>query len=363
MSKDYYEILGVTKDASVDEIKKAYRQAALKHHPDKGGDEAKFKESLEAYEILSDQNKRYTYDNPRGNFYGNTDFSPFMHRRYSYRMHMPQVGENEIYNLELDLEETVRDNIKKEIKVKVRIRCEHCLDGSGLKTGKSKKRCSMCNGQGQVNSETQREDGWVSIHIVTCHKCKGEGEFIEDEDKCIHCNGSGFTIKEKKMDVTIPKGISTGQGLVLSGEGHCGKYGGPPGDILVRAIIRKHDIFFSDGPNIKMIFPITLGQAILGDEIIVPTIYGKTIQVTIYPGTPAINQIEKRGYGRPFVNNPGRRGNFYITTQIQIPFCVSDEEKVLYENIRKIEKGKDTDNNITRYLETIKHVQEKDSNR
>ena len=360
--RDYYEILGVTKDATPEEIKKAYRLGALKHHPDRGGNEDEFKAISEAYEVLADTEKRHQYDNP----YEDIPFMPsFFRNTYRHQKYkMPQSGRNIIYNLELDLEETVLDNIDKEITVKVEEHCDQCLDGSGLKEGKSKRKCSACNGQGQVNSTSHRDNGWVSIHVVTCHKCKGEGEYIEDADKCPNCHGSGVIVKGKKVNIKVPIGISTGQGLLLNNEGNCGKNGGPNGDILVRIILKKHDIFSFEGADIKLTLPISISQAVLGDKVIVPTICGEELLITIEPGTSAVSQIVKRGYGRPKCGVPGQKGDFYIITKIQTPSNISDEEKVLYEKIMDIEKNnKNTDNSVTRYLEKIKNVPEKNSDR
>ena len=356
--RDYYEVLGVTKSSTKEEIKKAYRQLAIKFHPDKnrGNPEAeeKFKEATEAYEILSDDEKRKLYDQfgkagvgaggPGGYGYkAYTDFSDIFgdigdifseffgagfggagNRRYGTRR-----GSDLRYNIEITLEDAA---LGKEIKIEIprSEQCETC-GGSGAKNGKVQT-CTTCQGTGQV----RRTQGFFSV-ASTCPKCRGTGKMISDP--CKDCSGSGLIEKKRTLHVKIPPGVESGSRLKVTGEGEAGPNGGPRGDLYVVTHIARHEIFERQGNDLILQANILVTRAILGGEIEVPTIDGKKVKMKIPPGTESGQIFRLKGKGMPYVGGYGK-GDQHVIIQVKIPKNLNGKSKELVEELAK-ELGED----------------------
>ncbi len=288
MSKrDYYEVLGVSQDASKDEIKKAYRKLAKKYHPDVSEEEnasEKFKEAQEAWEVLGDQQKRAQYDQfghagqnagqGFGGFGGAEDFGGFGDifdmffggggRRRD--PNAPRKGADLQYTMTLDFEEAIFGK-ETDVQIPKEENCETC-DGSGAKPGTQPETCSHCKGAGQLNQEQDTPFGRV-VNRRVCHYCHGTGKFIKD--KCNTCGGDGKVKKRKTIHISIPAGIDEGQQIRISGQGEPGENGGPAGDLYVVVQIRPHEFFQREGNHIFCEMPVTFAQSALGDEVEVPT--------------------------------------------------------------------------------------------
>ena len=344
--RDYYEVLGIEKGATEDEIKKAYRQLAKKHHPDvNSGDKAaevKFKEVSEAYGVLSDAQKRQMYDNyghagvdpsygGGGGFGGFGNYSDFDLGSIfegvfgggfggQTRRNAPQKGETLRYNLVLSFEEAAF-GCEKEVTV---TRAEDCQDcgGSGASKGTSAETCDNCHGTGQTKT-TQRTPFGVFSSSSPCQKCKGTGKIIKTP--CSKCGGTGHTRRTRQIKVAVPNGIDDGQSISLRGEGGFGKNGGQKGDILVAISIRPHPIFSRDGFDVVVDIPITFVQATLGDELIVPTIDGK-IKYTVPEGTQTGAIFRLKNKGIPNLNGHGR-GDQFVRVTIETPKNLSAAQK------------------------------------
>lgn len=347
MSKrDYYEVLGVEKGASKDEIKKAYRKLARKYHPDvnKEADaESKFKEAKEAYEVLGNEQKRAQYDQfghagtQNGGFGGGAqDFSGFGDifdmffggggRR---NPNAPQQGADLQYTMTLDFEEAVFGK-ETEISIPKDEECDTC-HGSGAKPGTKKKTCSHCHGSGQLNQEQNTPFGKV-VNRRVCHFCQGTGEIIED--KCTTCGGTGKVKKHVKIKVSIPAGIDEGQQIRVSGRGEPGKNGGPPGDLFVVIAIKPHEFFQRDGDHIFLELPITFAQAALGDEISVPTVHGK-VMFKIPAGTQTGKTFRLKGKGAPNVRGYGH-GDQHVKVRVITPTKLTDRQKELLKEFNQL---------------------------
>ena len=312
MSKrDYYEVLGLSKDASERDIKKAYKRLAMKLHPDRNkgdkGKEEEFKEVKEAYEILNDDQKRAAYDQYGhaafeqgghgggggfgGGFGGGHDFGDIFGDIFGGgrggRQQRQQRGSDLRYNLELTLEEAVKGKTL-EIKVPTYVACEPC-DGSGAKKGSSSKTCSTCHGHGQV----QMRQGLFAVQ-QTCPTCNGKGKVISDP--CTSCRGQGRVQKNKTLSVKIPPGVDTGDRIRLSGEGEAGENGAPAGDLYVQANVKPHSIFERDENDLYCEMPISFTTAALGGEIEVPTLAGK-VKLKIPKETQTGKMFRLRGKG------------------------------------------------------------------
>ena len=335
--KDYYEVLGVARTATPEEIKKAYRQSALKFHPDRNPDnpesEEKFKECTEAYQVLCDQEKRARYDTyghqaPGGfGFNGNMDFGNLddvlgdllgglfggAGRRGGRRR-----GVDLRYDLKISFMEAFRGT-EKNITVPRNVPCPTCK-GSGAKPGTEPTTCSVCGGHGQVRFQ----QGFFSISRA-CHRCGGSGRIILDP--CENCRGSGHVEEERKIAVKIPAGIDTGQRLRLRGEGEAGEQGGPTGDLHVVILVEDHPIFVRQGSELVIDLPLSFPQAALGDEVEVPTPDG-SVKLKIPPGTQNDKVFRLRGKGMPGVDGPGR-GDLHVRVFIEVPNRLSDEQTEL----------------------------------
>ena len=351
--RDYYEVLGVSKGASDDEIKKAYRKLAKKYHPDMNpGDkeaEAKFKEVNEAYSILSDSEKRARYDQfghagvdpnygaggPGGGFggfdMGDIDlgdiFGSFFGGGFggfggsaSSRRNGPQKGESLRASLTISFEEAAF-GCEKEINLNRTEECEAC-HGSGAEPGTTAETCPDCRGTGVVRVQ-QRTGGFAFSSTAPCSRCRGTGKIIHTP--CKACGGSGSAKKTKRVTVSIPAGIDDGQAISLRGQGNAGKNGGPAGDLIVAVHVKPHPQFHRDGTTVLYEQPVTFYQAVMGAELEIPTIDGK-VKYNLPAGTQTGTTFRLRGKGIPELRGRGR-GDQYVTVKVQVPTGLNKEQK------------------------------------
>ncbi len=362
MSKrDYYEILGVTKSASADEIKKAYRKVAMQYHPDRNpGDKAaedKFKEAAEAYEILSDQDKRAQYDrfghagvagNGRGGYGGNMNmddiFSQFgdifgedifenffggqARGRGQGGRPRGSRGSNLRIKIKLTYEEIAK-GASKTVKVKKHITCTTCT-GSGAKDKNSVQTCGTCGGSGQVRKVTNTFLGQMQT-VTTCPACGGEGSTITQ--KCNSCKGEGRIYGEETVTLDIPAGVQEGMQLNLSGKGNAGERGGSPGDLIILIEEEAHGQLQRDGLNVVFDLYISIPDAIFGTQLEVPTIDGKA-KIKIPPGTQSGKIFRLKGKGFPSVNNHYEKGDQLIHVNVWTPQHLNAEEKAIMEKMQ-----------------------------
>ncbi|MCF7518084.1 MULTISPECIES: molecular chaperone DnaJ [Pseudoalteromonas] len=358
MSKsDYYEVLGVSKDASERDIKKAYKRLAMKYHPDRtAGDkelESKFKEVKEAYEVLTDPQKRQMYDQyghaafdqngggGHGGFGGgHGDFGDIFGDVFGdifggggRRQSRQQRGADLRYNMDLSLEEAVRGK-DVEIKVPTWVSCKPC-DGSGAKAGSKPKTCTTCHGAGQV----QMRQGFFAVQ-QTCPTCQGTGQIISDP--CDSCHGQGRVEKTKTLSVKIPAGVDTGDRIRLSGEGEAGMHGAPAGDLYVQVSVREHPIFQRDGNNLYCEVPIGFTTAALGGEIEVPTLDGRA-KLKIPSESQTGKMFRMRGKGVKSVRS-GAQGDLICKVVIETPVNLNDRQRELLEELEQ-SMGKDGSKN------------------
>ena len=339
--RDYYEVLGVSKSASADEIKKAYRRLAMKHHPDRneddsGASETKFKEAKEAYEVLKDSEKKATYDQfghdglrrgpggrggaeGFGDIFGDVFGDIFGGGR---RGGGPQVfrGADLGYELKLDLEKAVTGDTV-EIDVPTQVGCASC-HGSGAKKGTSPETCSTCGGAGQV----RMQQGFFSVQ-QTCPACKGAGTTISNP--CDDCHGRGRIRKTRTLSVKVPAGVDDGDRIRLSGEGEAGRNGGPAGDLYVELRVSKHKIFERDGANLACEIPISFTTATLGGEVELPTLDGN-VSLKVPAGTQSGKVFRLRGKGVTTVRDP-RQGDLFAQVAVETPINLTSEQEELLE--------------------------------
>ncbi|MGG3915562.1 molecular chaperone DnaJ [Rossellomorea vietnamensis] len=353
MSKrDYYEVLGVGKDASKDEMKKAYRKLSKKYHPDinKEADaDEKFKEISEAYEVLSDDQKRAQYDrfghtDPNQGFGGGADFggggfggfedifNTFFGGGGGGRRrdpNAPRQGADLQYTMSLTFEEAVFGK-ETEIEIPREEECDTC-HGSGAKPGTKVNTCSHCNGSGQLNVEQNTPFGRI-VNRRVCHYCNGTGKQIKE--KCSTCGGAGKVQKRRKIAVKIPAGIDDGQQLRVTGQGEPGINGGPAGDLYVVFHVRSHDFFERNGDDIYCEMPVTFAQAALGDEIEVPTLHGK-VKLKVPAGTQTSTRFRLKGKGVPNVRGYGT-GDQHVQVKVVTPSKLTDKQKQLLREFADI---------------------------
>ncbi|MBU5455492.1 molecular chaperone DnaJ [Caproiciproducens sp. MSJ-32] len=348
--KDYYEILGVSRDATESEIKTAYRFLAKKYHPDLNpGDkeaEQRFKEINEAYEVLSDSDKRRRYDtfghagvNGQGGY--SQDFGGFGDifddifdifsggfTQTSSKRRGPVRGADLRYNLDLEFMEAVF-GAEKEIQIRKTEQCETC-SGTGVKPGSSKETCSKCHGTGEVRYVQQSPFGRF-VRVATCDQCNGTGEVIKE--KCTVCSGTGKEIKNKKIKVKIPAGVDTGSIISIHGEGEMGDRGGPPGDLYIYINVKEHEFFKRQGNDIYLTVPISFVDAALGAEIDVPTLDGMS-KYNIPEGTQTGTRFRLKNKGVPNVRGVGR-GDLYFNVEVQVPKKLNEKQKQLLREFAK----------------------------
>lgn len=352
--RDYYEVLGVDKNADENAIKKAYRVLAKKYHPDANpGDaeaEKKFKEASEAYAVLSDPQKKAQYDQyghaafeqggagwgGAGGFdFNSADFGDIFGdifgdlfgggRSRSRANNGPMRGANIRAAVHVTFEEAVF-GCEKELEISLKDECKTC-GGSGAKPGTSKDKCPKCDGKGQVVFTSQSLFGMVR-NVQTCPDCQGSGQIIKD--KCSDCRGTGYISSRKKIAVTVPAGIDNGQSVRIREKGEPGINGGPRGDLLVQVIVKDHAIFQRQDMNIFSTAPISFAQAALGGDILLDTVDGKVIY-EVKPGTQTDTRIRLKGKGVPSLRNKDIRGDQYVTLIVQTPSKLSHEAKELLE--------------------------------
>ncbi|WP_066196591.1 MULTISPECIES: molecular chaperone DnaJ [Gracilibacillus] len=367
MSKrDYYEVLGVSKDASKDEIKKAYRKLARKYHPDvnkEEGADAKFKEAKEAYEALSDDQSRAQYDQfghagpqSQGGFGGGEDFGGFgdifdMFFGGGRRRdpNAPQQGNDLQYAMTLEFEDVIFGK-ETDIHIPKEEECETC-QGTGAKPGTHPETCSHCNGSGQLNVEQNTPFGRV-VNRRVCHYCQGTGKIIKD--KCTTCHGSGKVKKSKKIHISIPAGIDDGQQIRVGGQGEPGINGGPAGDLYVVIQVKPHEFYQREGDNIYCEMPITFAQAALGDEIEVPTVHGK-VKLKIPAGTQTGKTFRLKGKGVPNVRGYGH-GDQHVQIRVITPSSLSDRQKELLREFNEISGNQPTDEHEDSFFQRVKRA-------
>lgn len=356
--RDYYEVLGISKDADDAAIKKAYRVLAKKYHPDMNpGDaeaEKKFKEASEAYAVLSDADKRRQYDQfghaafeggagGAGGFGGfdfnSADFGDIFGdifgdlfggggRRGGRANNGPMKGANIRKSIRITFEEAVF-GCEKELDLVLKDPCKTC-NGTGAKPGTSPETCPKCGGKGQVVFTSQSFFGTVQ-NVQTCPNCGGSGKVIKE--KCSSCSGTGYTSSRKKIQVSIPAGIDNGQSVRIREKGEPGVNGGPRGDLLVEVNVSRHPIFQRQDVHIFSTVPISFAQAALGGDVKVPTVDGDVIY-TVKPGTKTDTKVRLKGKGVPSLRNSSVRGDHYVTLVIQTPDKLSAEAK---EALRKFD--------------------------
>ena len=390
MPKDYYDILGVDRNASQDEIKKAYRKQALKYHPDKNPDdpeaEQKFKEAAEAYSVLSDEQKRKRYDQfghqgvkggagrgAGGEYQGFSNVEDifdafgdifggfggfgdiFGGRRTSRagrsgrRSSSVQRGSDLKIKLKLGLEE-IAEGVEKRVKVRRLERCDDC-NGSGAESGSSKQTCPVCNGAGEIRQSSQSIFGQM-VNIRECSNCNGTGEVIEN--LCNTCGGSGLVRKEVTLNVDVPSGVGSGNYMTLRGEGNKGPNGGPPGNLVVMFEEKSHKYFTRKGNDILLEAKIAMSQAVLGDEIQVPTLNGKA-SLKIPAGIQSGKVLRMRKKGLPAVNG-NERGDQLVRIQIVTPKKISAEERELYEQLAEHDREHVKNGSGEGFFEKVKNA-------
>lgn len=360
--RDYYEVLGVSKTASDDELKKAYRVLAKKYHPDMHpGDkeaEEKFKEASEAYAILSDPDKRRQYDQfghsafdggagGAGGFdFSNMDmgdifgdlfgdlFGGGARRQRSYNG--PMKGQNIRSSVRITFEEACF-GCEKELDLNLKEECNTC-HGTGARPGTSSETCSKCGGKGQVVFTQQSLFGMVR-NVQTCPDCRGTGKIIKD--KCPDCYGSGYVNSKKKIKVSIPAGIDNGQSVRIRDKGEPGSNGGPRGDLLVEVIVSRHPVFQRQDFDIFSTAPISFAQAALGGDVRISTIDGDVLY-NVKAGTQTDTKVRLRGKGVPTLRNKQVRGDHYVTLVVQVPTKLTHEQKELLKQFDEALNGEKT---------------------
>lgn len=363
--RDYYEVLGVQKGASDADIKKAYRKVAKKYHPDTNPNnpeaEAKFKEATEAYEVLSDPEKRAKYDQfghaafeqggggaggfggfggfdfggaDMGDMFGDIFGDIFGGGRSRQKSNGPMPGANVKTSIRIKFEEAVFGT-EKELDLTLKDECTSC-HGTGAAAGSSPETCQKCGGKGQVVYTQQSLFGMVR-NVQTCPDCHGTGKIIKN--KCKDCSGTGYVKNRKKISVTVPAGIDNGQSIRIRGKGEPGSNGGPRGDLMVTVVIERHPIFQRQGFDLFSTAPVSFADAALGATIRIDTIDGQ-VEYDLKAGTQTDTKVRLRGKGVPTLRNKNVRGDHYVTLVVQVPTNMNAEQKRALEDFRNAMNGK-----------------------
>ena len=354
--KDYYKILGVPRNASQEEIKKAYRRLAHKYHPDKGGDEKKFKEINEAYQVLSNPEKRAQYDRFGESFEfgkeGSGFSSGFFWKDFQENFGFDSIDLEEIFEdffsfgrekrkkeinrgrdieleVKINLEDTLK-GIKKRITLEKFVKCPRC-QGKGAEPGSSLKECFSCRGQGEVQ-QIKRTIFGTFTRYIRCPECGGEGRI--PEHPCNVCRGEGRIKGEESIEVFIPAGVDSGQVIKITGKGEAGRRGGRAGDLYIRVFVRPHSLFERKGDDLYIDIPISFSQAVLGDEVEVPTPERKKILLKVPQGTQSGKVLRISNKGIPHFSGFGR-GDLYVKLIVKTPKRLNKEQRKLLERLRK----------------------------
>ncbi len=358
--RDYYEVLGVGKNASDSELKSAYRKLAKKYHPDANpGDkeaEAKFKEASEAYAVLSDADKRRQYDQfghsafenggaggfdfsgmDMGDIFGDIfgDLFGGGFGRSRRDPNAPTRGANVRAQVRITLEEACF-GVDKELELNLKDECGTC-HGTGAKPGTSPEVCATCEGKGQILTTQKSLFGMVQ-NVSTCPHCHGTGKVIKD--KCMDCHGTGYTSSKKKIQVSIPAGIDHGQSVRIRGKGEPGTNGGARGDLLVEVFVERNELFERHDYDIYSVVKVSYPTAVLGGEIVVKTIDGE-VAYTVKAGTQTGTRVRLRGKGVPSLRNKKLRGNHYVDLVVDVPTTVTKEQKKLLQQLEESFEGKE----------------------
>ena len=377
---DYYEILGVSKTATTDELKRAYRSQAMKYHPDRNPNnpeaEAKFKEINEAYDVLKDEQKRAAYDrygkqafqsggmgggNPFGGFgfdfsgasggfsdiFGDI-FSEFMGGgRQQRNPNAPQDGADLRYNLDITLEEAF-NGVEKEITVPHAELCEDC-HGHGTADGKEAPVCSTCHGRGKIQSQK----GGFFIVETTCPTCKGKGRVVKES--CIKCHGEGLVHTEKQIKIKIPAGIETDTRMRVAGAGESGLRGGQNGDLYVFINVLPHKLYVREGANLYTTVPVSMACAALGGKIEIPSIDGRKINIDVPVGTQTNQQQKVSNEGMPIIRSK-RKGDLFVRFVVETPVNLNKRQKELLEEFRSLSKDENCQPQTKGFMDKIKDL-------
>ncbi|MSU54273.1 MAG: molecular chaperone DnaJ [Candidatus Staskawiczbacteria bacterium] len=357
---DYYEILGVTKNASQEEVKKAFHKLAHKYHPDKGGDEKKFKEINEAYQVLSDATKRQQYDQfgkgfdqmggggaqdfnwawqnqSQGQGMDAEDLSDIFENFFSFGGGGRRASKKDIkkgkdiqVDIEINLEDTLQQTTKT-INLEKLITCHRC-EGKGAEPGTKIHECVMCRGQGQVQQVKRTILGSYTT-FTTCPECKGEG--TKPEKPCNVCRGEGRTKGREEIQINIPAGIDSNQVIKMDGKADAGKKNGRAGDLYVRVLVKRHPVFVRKEDDLYISKTIGFSQAVLGDEIEIPTLEGKNMLLTIPQGTESGKVLRISGKGIAHFNGYGN-GNLYVELIIDTPRKISKEQRKVLDQLKNL---------------------------
>lgn len=345
---DYYQILGINRNASKEEIKKAYRKLAHKYHPDKGGDESKFKEVNEAYQILSDEDKKSQYDKFGEDFeegqpgfssegFGGAEFDLSdlgeifgdLFDLKARRKKDLKRGKDIRVDIEIPLEVTLKGETRKISLYKMNT-CSRC-QGKGAESGSPINECFSCRGQGEVQQIKKTFLGSIA-HWISCPECNGEGQ--KPEKPCNVCKGEGRIKGEESFDIFIPAGVDSNQFIKISGKGEAGKKEGKPGDLYVRIFVKEHPIFKRKEDDLYIQFPISFSRAVLGDEIEISTLDSKKILLKIPAGTESGKVFRISGKGIPHFSSFGK-GNLYVELIIKTPKKLTKKQKELLEKLKE----------------------------
>jgi molecular chaperone DnaJ len=363
--RDYYEVLGVPRNASEQEVKSAYRKLALKHHPDRNpGDrqaEERFKEAAEAYGVLGDPEKRRRYD-----AYGHAgvggaaagfdptifaDFSDILGDFFGFgdvfgRRRGPRRGSDLRYNLEISFEEAAFGT-ETQIRIPRAEACPEC-SGSGAAAGTKPTTCPTCRGAGQVTFQ----QGFFSV-ARTCSHCRGAGRIVAEP--CKKCDGAGHVAAERTLQIKIPPGVDSGSQLRIGGEGEAGALGGPPGDLYVVLRVAEHEFFKRDGTNLFCEMPVSVPQAALGATLEVPTLGGGKTRLAVPEGTQSGTVLRVKGQGIPALGGRGR-GDLHVLVRVVVPKHLSSEQRRLFEQLAKTLPVPDVKDKDKSLLERMKDL-------